>query len=58
MYLQNGIYNEWTRQYTIDISVIANMKYVFFQFWQVILVCLKLYIVVRNQSKQLSLGEI
>lgn len=29
MYLQNGIYNEWTRQYTIDISVIANMKYVF-----------------------------
>lgn len=43
MYLQNGIYNEWTRQYTIDISVIANMKYVFFQFWQVILVCLKLY---------------
>lgn len=57
MYLQNGIYNEWTRQYTIDISVIANMKYVFFQFWQVILVCLKLYIVVRNQTKQLSLGE-
>lgn len=32
MYLQNGIYNEWTRQYTIDISVIANMKYVFFSF--------------------------
>lgn len=29
MYLQNGIYNEWTRQYTIDIWVIANMKYVF-----------------------------